>query len=702
MTDVEMYDVEQDAETRNSISQPRSHHYETGREGELSKTELQSVVGNGPKVEHQLSPLNVNEHQKLRPQQLPLPGKLRSYKPPPQHVIVIAFGSYGIRYGFASDPTPRKLFPAVAFPRHPQVLNSSELKPVRVPHQFLRTEEDINDALETFDAVCDEIVNHLALGERRRGGGKPIPWKVEVEPLEMDKWAAEDWLQNESIWSFDRGETIVGLDVLKLARDEERAAKYDIIFPIWDGKITFDCGASASLMRKAWEVILDYIVQELQHNRKDQKPKTRNEMAGSKDEAELLREHNSFLQENPDSATTFVSLIFPETSQRRDVSELVAAAFRAKSLKCGAVFVHQSAVSCALGAGLATCVVVDIGHSATAIACVEDGMVCGETRVHLQYGSYHVQKAFELLLKRNCPNFNQLVVADYEDKTPSKLAFLLDEEAWMVTKICEQTVGFNVDENDALHITQVKAPSGRTLRMKLGIGLRAVPAYGIIYPQLLKSAVDSQPVANDIVSRGVFERNSEDDNFVSDIFNDLRRSFIATSALPIALFANDKGQPAEYNVTAEAASLVDAIIWSVAKAIEVKRPDQQTRTPDHYRRYLNAILLAGGGASIEGIAPALEGRIKKGFQDAGLNISEVTVIDGGKGKGDEELAAAAAVLKDVESDGGLLDDTDTASLPWKGGAVMVEADAVNDFWVYRDDWDARNVRALREKAPFYW
>lgn len=695
-----MVDVEQ-----NFSSQPDSQNgFASPAQDDLSNHARGASMSaeNGPKVEQQLETSeSINEGPNLRPQQLPLPAKLRSYKPPPQHVIVISFGSFGIRYGFASDSTPKKLYPAVAFPRHSQAVKNPGLKPLRVPPQIRRSEEEVADATESFDTVCDEIVDHLALSERRRGGGKPVPWKVEVETLETKVWQDSAWLEDESMWDFDRGNIIVGQNVAKLARDEQRASKYDIIFPMWDGKVMFGCGAPESLIRKAWEVIFEYIVKDLEVHRQERKVKVKNDAAASKYDTDLLREHESFIREYPNCATSFVSLIFPETSQRRDVSELVEVVFRSKPLKCAAVFVHQSAVSCALGAGLATCVVVDIGHSATVIACVEDGIVCGETRIHLRYGSHHVLKAFEVLLKRNCPAFHQLLVTDYEDQN-SNIPLLLNEETWMVTKACEQTVSFNVDENDTLLITQVKAPSGRNLRLKLGVGVRAVPAYGLIYPQLLKSAIESQTTKDDIVARGTFERNSEDDNFVSDIFSDLRRSFIATSAHPIALFANDKDQPAEHNVNAEMTSLVDAIIWSIAKAIEVKRPDQQARTPDHYRRYLNAILLAGGGASIEGIALALEGRIKKGFQDAGLNISDVTVIDGGKGKGDEELVAAAAVLKDVDSDGGLLDDTDTASLPWKGGAVMVEADAVNDFWVYRDDWNARNVRALREKAPFYW
>lgn len=639
----------------------------------------------------------------VRPQMFPLPGKLRAYKPPAQEVIVLAFGSFAIRYGFASDSTPKRLYPAVAFPRHEKAQNDHSSRALCVPQHLERTEEKVDAARAAFGEVCESIAGDLALGERRRGGGKPIPWKTEIEPILDSKWDDNEWLTENAAWSFDQNKVIVGRDVLRLLRDPERTRQYDIVFPIWDGQIMFNCGAPSSLVRKALDTLLDHIVDQLNQLRKEAKLKVKGDKKsnGSKDGLSALQQHEEFLDANRNCATSFTTLVAPETAQRRDISELVDAVFRSRSLRCAAVFVHQSAVSCALGAGLATCAVVDIGHSGTVIACVEDGMVCGESRIHLRYGTYHIQKAFKHLLNEHS-NFHEVLTKKYRDADEKIKLILADEEDWLIGRICEQATGFNVDENDSMNVSLVTTPSGRSTRIKLGVGIRCVPAYGLIYPELLKAACESEPRSKNIVERGTFEKNSEDDNFVGDIFNDLRRSGIAAAALPIGIFANDIGQPAEQNIDSETTSIVDAIIWSIAKAADAKRSDQQPRTPDHYKRYLNAIVLAGGGAKIEGIARALEERIKKGFQDAGLSISEVTVIDGGKGKGDEELVAAAAVLKEVDSDGGLLDDTDTASLPWKGGAVMVEADAVNDFWIYRNDWEARNVRALRERAPFYW
>lgn len=762
-------------------------------------------------------------YPKLRSQKPPLPASIRKHKPPPGEVVVIAFGSSGIRYGFASDSTPKCVFPAVAIRRrikkgkpHPTSTNTTTNKnntltqtpppPLRIPSMTKRSQEQLEAAKQMFDAECERVVKDLMLLERRRGGGKPVPWKSEIEPDMNDNWENESWLlrmeadaeaeteveaeaemevekasqeedqnqgkthkeepkeeqevqqkeqddkksngdvprvehnikQDEKIKGKHR-DVIVGNDVARLLRNERLASHFDIIFPTWDGQLLLDTGVSANLVRKAVDLLLDFIISDLRKQRENQDSKLlkKGGAGGDPKVMSARQKHEDWMRLYPGHATSFVTLVVPETAQRRDVAELTAAVFRSTELRCGALFVHQSAVSCALGAGLATCAVVDIGHSATIIACVEDGIVCGESRIHLRYGFQHVRHAFDQLVNRHAPQLHAMLVDDYRyiprpmegdadakkeksddenenntlksgdnERDSARRGYILEDEALLLRRICEQVACFNVDENDTLAVSQVTAVGGseRSLRVKLGIGLRAVPAYGLLYPALLHCARKLQPQRADVpLRRDVFQKNSDDDNFVSDIFNDLRRSGIATAALPIGLFANDAGQPAETMVKCDSASIVDAIVWSIAKAIEVKRPDQTARTPDHYRRYLNAIVLAGGGAKIDGIGPALEARIKKGFQDIGLNISDVTVIDGGRGKGDEELAAAAAVLKDLDDGGGgLLDDTDTATLPWKGGAVMVEADAVNDYWLFRDDWDARNVRALRERVPFYW
>lgn len=642
----------------------------------------------------------------LRFQKLPLPKDIRDRKANTKDVIVIAFGSFGVRYGFAVDSTPKRVFPAVAFPRRPKIVADPSSASICIPMHSVRSQDQVDQATKNFQDIRDDIAQELILNERRRGGGRPIPWKAVVEEVPADILKGPQYIgPTEALKA--SGETapnkvLVGHDVEILVKDPQRARLYDVVFPIWDGKIMFDCGAPESLVRKSLDCLIDYIVEQLKAERDNKARKVKDQATEVKAEGapvKLVEEMLPFAQGT--EAQTFVALVVPETSQRRDTAEIVDAVFRSRSLQTAAIFIHQSAVSCAFGAGLATCAVVDIGHSATTIACVEDGLIWGESRIHLNYGSYHIQNTLGLFLKVHS-NLEEVLAspgADGKQLTSQQIA--QDREA-AIAKIVEQTGTFNVDANDTLGVALFRLPSGRALRLRLGVAFRAVPCYGLIHPALLSAASEAAGKKKQIPKRGVFEMNADDDNFATDIFNDIRRSGIATAALPIGTFANDPGQAASETVDADKASIVDAIIWSVAKAVELKRPDQQSRTAEHYRRYLNAIVLAGGGASIDGIALALEARIKKGFLDAGLNVADVTVIDGGKGKGDEELAAAAATLKEAGADGGIIDDTDTASLPWKGGAVMVEADAVRDYWIYRDDWDDRNVRALRERSPFYW
>lgn len=638
---------------------------------------------------------------KLRVQGFKLRPDIRHRKPDPKDVVVLAFGSSAIRYGFASDSTPKIIFPGVAFPRRNQDRADSASTAFHIPKYNSRSEEDLQAARDAFEQIRESVSEELALSERRRGGGRPIPWKAAVEFVIEQSNKPKPQPKKE----FQDG-VLVGHDVELLLRDKERADKYDIILPMWDGKILFDCGAPSSLIRKALDELLCRIVHQLVSDRKNPKRKisrlkTKIESTSGDDVDAKVPPKADNLFVNDGYADTYLALVVPETSQRRDVSEIVEAVFSSKAMQTAAVFIHQSAVSCAFGAGLATCAVVDIGHSSTTVACVEDGMICGESRIHLQYGSWHIRNAFHVLLQDHS-GLHDLLAEGQDDQSTRSAPDVEEDLSVVIAKTAEQLGGFNVDENDNMTVAVVRTPSGVSLRVKLGVGIRTLPCYGLIYPRLLNAANQLATAKKYIPVRDAGARNSEDDNFVSDIFNDLRRSGIATAALPIGLFANEPGQPAASTVNSEEASIVDAIIWSVARAVEIKRPDQQARNADTYRRYLNAVVLAGGGASIDGIALALEGRIKKGFLDAGVTIHDVSVIDGGKGKTDEELAAAAATLKEVDSDGDIIDDTDTATLPWKGGAVMVEADAVAEYWIYRDDWASRNVRALRERAPFYW
>ncbi len=543
-------------------------------------------------------------------------GKHSKVRAQPADVLVLSYGSDALRYGRAVDSTPKKVMTLVAFRRRA----GASHQPVRPVWMNASGDE------AQFERTKKEIVDVLDMDSRRVGGGRPVPWDVEVEELEVDMNGVRETV---------KGDVLVGKDAHAVLCSEE-AGDYDVVAPIWDGKLVFGSGAADTLVRAALDALLGHVAGQILVQAPNGVP--------NGDDKEKKK-------------TTYIALVIPDTSDRRDVAEIVDAIFRVPKLAAEAVFIHQSSVSCALGAGLATCTVVDIGHSATTVACVEDGSILVDSRVRLDYGAWQMHKVFRRLLRR--PHLS-----------PSVTARALD-------MVCS----LHIKENDRLFLATVQG-----MRIKVGLALRTIPAHGLFYPKLLTSIASVE-----LPKRAPHQRHNANDNYLDGLHADLKRNATATAAVPIGTFANKRGAMSLDND----APLVEAIVWAAERASATLPAS----------KYLSAVVLSGGGASIDRIGMKLETEIKEEARKKGLPLNNVTVIDGGKGKGDEELAAANAILKGaaaatMNNDGD--DDTDTASLPWKGCAVMVEADAVKDYWVTKEEWMLRNVRILRERVPFYW
>jgi hypothetical protein len=641
--------------------------------------------------------------------------RVRSLKPSPKEVLVIAIGSHYVRYGSANASIPRKIRNIAAFQKTANVVGSGRSRDQK-------SNVDVSDTLEeravAFSMAVDEIAADMRLSDRRRGGGKPIPWKVEIETVDVDD-APEGEASSDTICSLKSGKgLLVGTAAERISYDEDQRKNFEIISPVVDGRMAWELPCSKSLVRSALDAVLTSIARQfcgtmelVAHSSTECAP----EKVASP--AELPA------KSNVSEANTHIALIVPEASDRSDIAEFVSALFRVEELRAGAVFVHHSSASCALSAGLSTCVVLDIGYSATTIACVEEGCVLGDSRVHLKYGSRNIVAVFDRLLRESgtfdevcgAPARGRDMECDIPVTSPSgdndvsmqQSVLSLADVAALTRKSCEQLCGFNVDENDTLSVAMIRAPkSGKMFRIKCGVGVRAVPAYGMLYPGLYESISNLHGFPLTRLSIPGVARNSDEDNFMMGLFDDIKRSTIVSAAVPFGRFANEldaDGHVVDESVHPWRASVVEALMWSVNRAVETSAIAQtdNVRGPELKRRYFKSILLAGGGSSVDGIALALESRLKVLLEENNIVVNDVTVIDGAKGKGDEELLAAAGMLR---SDGisGLDDDGDPASLPWKGGAVMVEADAVKDLWVYRDEWMSRDVRALRERAPFYW
>ncbi|KAF8141563.1 hypothetical protein EV363DRAFT_1308450 [Boletus edulis] len=96
---------------------------------------------------------------------------------------------------------------------------------------------------------------------------------------------------------------------------------------------------------------------------------------------------------------------------------------------------------------------------------------------------------------------------------------------------------------------------------------------------------------------------------------------------------------------------------------------------DKIRKYLQAVLVIGGGAQIPGMAHALESRLQAIATPLVPNMDKVQIIPPPK-------------------------DVDPKVLAWKGAAVLGKMDSVGDLWLTLADWDVLGMRGLKERC-FY-
>lgn len=649
----------------------------------------------------------------------------RSRKPSSQDVLVIALGSHFVRYGPASSSAPRKVRTLVAFEKSAGGYSSPSMEKDQDDSQHLETE---------FQSIVEQISADCMLHERRRGGGKPVPWSVEIESVD-GRSALEEQSDPAEIMSTEEenrssAAVLVGRSAEKVLHGVSGGKRrHEVVPPIVDGRLGTHSGFSTGLVRAALDAILSFIGNQFHANTREQVDADENknaEVIGPDKPNSNMHSLSVSKKLRRVAASTSIALIVPDSSDRSDVAEFVSAIFRVDELRAAAIFVHHNSVSCSFGAGLPSCVAVDIGHSSTTVCCVDEGSVIADSRVYLNYGCRCIKATFEKLLKQE-EDIEQVLdaatsgaqgaqnaTADAErmDLDSGCGRSIEDDVVTVCARACEQLCSLNVDENDTLGIAMVRVPStGQAVRVKCGVGIRSVPAYGMFYPRLFEilSKMNGFPTSRTEIP--TVERNSDEDNFMQGLFDDVKRSTIVSAAKPFGVFSNETWADAgahDDDLDSRKSSLVDAVIWSVDRAVVASAAAQgdSSRGSDLKKRLYNSILLAGGGSFIDGLAVVLESRLRREFEERKTTLQDVNVIDGARGKGDKELLAATAFLTKNENgddrDNDLNRDGDMANLAWKGGAVMVEADGVKDLWVYRDEWEARGIRSLRERVPFYW
>ncbi|KAJ8902428.1 hypothetical protein NDN08_006833 [Rhodosorus marinus] len=501
---------------------------------------------------------------------------------------VIQLGSYVTRYGGPNFVTPKSMRTAVAFSRLANAPDKADDK---------TSEDDDMWSEETFDGTLDSIVTNARMLSRRRGGGRPVPWAYRVEQL--DTKAAEGEKVDAMTVVEDGAKVLVGNEAITVQNDK----RYDVIEPIKAGRLNWEY-RSKGAVRESLHILVKTVVQ----------------------------------------GSDSVILILPEQATRSDVAEVVDLTFQVNGIQ--RVFVHHSSVAAAFGAGLSSCVVVDIGHSSGYVVCMEDGTAVADSRVKIPYGGREVSAAIQVIADQYC---ERDICEGIDDS---------DEEAVLVA-VKEQLCDASGEDNDSLAITNVALKDNRNLRVSVGVGLRSVAVSGLFYPKLLQ-------VLSGAPQKVAPAADDDDSKWFDSLVDDTARAARAAAARPLGFFSTSSNPlPA----------LDEAVEISLSRVVEGKPAEKKSEL----KRFLGAVLLVGGSCKILNLGRVLEQRLRAIVESKWPDIDSkvVEVVVGEK-------------------------DMDPSELAWKGGAVMAHTESSVDFYVHIDEWKAHSVRTLREKAPFFW
>ena len=74
-----------------------------------------------------------------------------------------------------------------------------------------------------------------------------------------------------------------------------------------------------------------------------------------------------------------------------------------KEIKIRQIFMHQESVLATFGAGITTCVAVDIGYSKMSICCIDEGVILPNSMVKINFGGIDIDLLIVKLLEHKFP-----------------------------------------------------------------------------------------------------------------------------------------------------------------------------------------------------------------------------------------------------------------------------------------------------------
>ncbi|KAG7094059.1 hypothetical protein E1B28_007678 [Marasmius oreades] len=411
-----------------------------------------------------------------------------------------------------------------------------------------------------------------------------------------------------------------------------------------------------------------------------------------------------------------VVLVIPDLYDRAYVRDLVHLLLVSMGFK--QLCAQQESLAATYGAGISSACVVDIGAKITSIACVDEGLVISDTRMTLNFGGDDITELFFVLLERigfpyreadlarsydwnvidalkcNLCTLSEVDVAlnlyDFVVRKPGQPAekyglrtydeIILAPMAFFEPRVIEfdrKRVGFVDNPNPDVTEEILEHPTDHiTSAMMISTQhLMSVPDSAVgEHPDEKDIAIQNDiPMVENENAVPVSAEMTETSMDAIDIDDDSKSSVAQQSPSksvtkpPTPEPSTDTPGGFDIDVSFEASKLpLDVAIYNSARA---------AGGDEKIRKYLQAVLVVGGTASISGMGHALDSRLQAISTPLVLNMEKVQIIPPPK-------------------------DVDPQVLVWKGAAVLGKMEGASELWMTPQDWDVLGMRGLKERC-FY-
>ncbi|KIJ20923.1 hypothetical protein PAXINDRAFT_95903 [Paxillus involutus ATCC 200175] len=346
-----------------------------------------------------------------------------------------------------------------------------------------------------------------------------------------------------------------------------------------------------------------------------------------------------------------VMLVIPDFYDRVYVREFINLLLVSLGFK--QICVQQESLATTYGAGISNACVVDIGAVISSIACVDEGLVIADSRMSLNMGGDDITEFLYVLLERISFPYRDINLARWHD--------------WLVMEDLKSRLCTLAEVLGLTGLLRISVKSRSTSMISIGTSFVPVSVGSATGGGGLGSAE-----GNDTSCCSTFAPFSVALPGLATTPDKTPQANLPSQ--PAAQVPPQPAPPASnflgglsIDVCFEASKLpLDVAIFNSARACG---------GDEKIRKYLQAVLVIGGGAQIPGMAHALESRLQAIATPLVPNMDKVQIIPPPK-------------------------DVDPKFLAWKGAAVLGKMDSVADLWLTPADWDLLGMRGLKERC-FY-